>query len=123
MAVSWVLDTNAALYLLGGRLATPLPSGVHFVSVVTEMELLSYPSLDQVAEQAIRAFLSDVTIVGLTSEIKLQAIQFRRSMALRLPDAIIAATAMSLGATLLTNDASLMRIPGLSCQSVAVRQK
>lgn len=121
MALSWVLDTNVALYLLGGRLAAPLPSGVYFVSVISEIELLSYPSLDQAAEQAVRAFLADVTVVGLTSTIKLQTIQLRRSTALRLPDAIIAATAMSLGATLLTNDAGFGRLQGLSYQSVAVR--
>ena len=35
-----LLDTNVALYLLGGRLAEPLPGGNYGVSVVTEMELL-----------------------------------------------------------------------------------
>jgi predicted nucleic acid-binding protein len=36
-----LLDTNVALYLLGGRLAEPLPSGSYGVSVITEMELLA----------------------------------------------------------------------------------
>ncbi len=40
-----LLDTNVVLYLLGGRLANPLPSGEYFVSVISEIELLSYPSL------------------------------------------------------------------------------
>ena len=39
-----LLDTNVALYLLGGRLATPLPDGTYGVSVITEMELLAWPS-------------------------------------------------------------------------------
>jgi predicted nucleic acid-binding protein len=41
-----LLDTNVVLYFLGGRLANPLPSGEYFVSVITEIELLSYPSLN-----------------------------------------------------------------------------
>lgn len=40
-----LLDTNVVLYFLGGRLMNPLPSGQYFVSVITEIELLSYPSL------------------------------------------------------------------------------
>lgn len=40
-----LLDTNIVLYFLGGKLANPLPSGQYFVSVITEIELLSYPSL------------------------------------------------------------------------------
>ena len=35
-----LLDTNVALYLLGGRLAVPLPVGDYGVSVLTEIELL-----------------------------------------------------------------------------------
>ncbi|PYS40077.1 MAG: hypothetical protein DMF71_14045 [Acidobacteria bacterium] len=34
-----LLDTNVALYLLGGRLAELLPVGNYGVSVITEMEL------------------------------------------------------------------------------------
>ncbi len=40
-----VLDTNAVLYFLGGRLAEPLPQANFYVSVITEIELLSYPLL------------------------------------------------------------------------------
>jgi hypothetical protein len=35
-----VLDTNAILYLLGGKLAQALPAGEYFISVVSEIELL-----------------------------------------------------------------------------------
>jgi hypothetical protein len=44
-----VLDTNAILYLLGGKLVQPLGPALYFVSVISEMELLSYPSLDDAA--------------------------------------------------------------------------
>ena len=40
-----VLDTNAVLYFLAGRLAEPLPQANFYVSVITEIELLSYPLL------------------------------------------------------------------------------
>jgi hypothetical protein len=34
-----VLDTNAVLYALGGRLAEPLPAGPYSVSVITALAL------------------------------------------------------------------------------------
>jgi len=46
-----LLDTNAVLYLLGGRLAESLEIGHYYVSVISEMELLSYPKLTNDAAQ------------------------------------------------------------------------
>jgi len=39
VAVSGLLDTNAALYLLGGRLAKSLPEDRYAVSFITEMDI------------------------------------------------------------------------------------
>ena len=94
MAVKRLLDTNTALYLLGGRLAEPLPAGEYFISVITEIELLSYPSLEARHERQIQGFLNEVVIVDLNSEVKQVAIKLRRAHRLKLPDAIIAATAI-----------------------------
>jgi hypothetical protein len=52
-----LLDTNVALYLLGGRLAEPFPAGTYGVSVITEMELLAWPSLTADEEKKVRDFL------------------------------------------------------------------
>lgn len=51
-----LFDTNIVLYFLGGRLADQLPSGQYFVSVITEIELLPYPSLNPDEEVEIRDF-------------------------------------------------------------------
>jgi len=40
---------------------------------------------------------------------------------LKLPDAVIAATALSWGATLLTNDSRLGLVPGLKTQTLALK--
>ena len=116
-----VLDTNAILYLLGGKLAHPLTPALYFVSVISEMELLSYPSLDHAALAQIRSFLSEVTVVELTEEIRELAIALRRQHTLKLPDAIVAATALSLQAQLVTNDTKLLRVPGLTCQRLELK--
>jgi hypothetical protein len=116
-----VLDTNAILYLLGGKLAQSLPVGEYFISVISEMELLSYPLLDESEQLKIRNFLSAVTVVDLTEEVKNLAIGLRRQHLLKLPDAIVAATALSLGAQLVTNDAKLHRLPGLSSEELKLK--
>lgn len=116
-----VLDTNVVLSLLGGELAGSLPEGSYFVSVITEMELLSYPSLSQPEESSIQDFLTDVTIVEMDSDIRDRAIRLRRYHGLKLPDAIIAATAMCVDGWLLTNDQKMVRVPGLMCQSVSLK--
>ncbi|MEW6491302.1 MAG: type II toxin-antitoxin system VapC family toxin [Cyanobacteriota bacterium] len=115
-----LLDTNVALYFLGGRLANSLPSGQYFVSVITEIELLSYPSLSLDEETQIRDFLSKITVVGIESNIKELAIALRKQYRLRLPDAIIAATAQSINATLFTNDVRMANLAGINAQSVQI---
>jgi len=115
-----LLDTNVVLYFLGGRLTNPLPSGQYFVSVITEIELLSYPSLSPDEEVQIRDFLSKITVVGIESNIKELAIALRKQYRLKLPDAIIAATAQSLNATLFTNDVRLANLSGINIQSIQI---
>jgi predicted nucleic acid-binding protein len=121
VALKTVLDTNAILYILGGRVAESLPAEEHFVSVISEMELLSYPLLDASAQTKIREFLSDVTVAGLTEEVKDHAIRLRLRHQLKLPDAIVAATALSLEALLVTNDARLLRIPEVQSRSLKLK--
>ncbi len=85
----FVLDTNIVLYYLGGRLAEPLPSGQYFVSVITEMELLSYPNLREVEERYIREFLDRLQIINLNDTVKNAAIALRQQHRFKLPDAIV----------------------------------
>lgn len=119
--MKFFLDTNAAIYLLGDRLAEPLPAGQYFVSVVTEMELLCYPAITPSVEAQIHDFLSAVTLVELTPDVRAVAIDLRRRYPLKLPDAIVAASALRLQVPLLTNDVRLQAVAGLSCQPLVLR--
>jgi len=115
------LDTNAVIYAQKGALAEPLPVGQYFASVITEIELLSFPDLTTEQEQALRELLGDICIVGLEDDVKRVAIDVRRRLRLRLPDAIIAATAITLDAELFTNDTGLAQVPDLRCRGLALR--
>ena len=116
-----VLDTNIALYYLGGRLMIPLPSGLYHISIITEIELLSYASLSAAEEQQIRNFLAQLMIIDIDEPIKNMAIALRKEYRLKLPDAIISATAQSINALLLTNDLKLSTITTLQTQSLPIK--
>ena len=101
-----LIDTNIALYLLGGdsRIAEVLEGQVVYVSFVTELELLGYPGISNEEEKLIHDFLDDCVIIDVNNQIKDGTVQFRRKYGLKLPDSIIAATAYYLGIPLLSAD-------------------
>jgi len=116
-----VLDTNAVIYLQKGLLAEDLPIGEYFISVITEMELLSFPGLDKSQQDWLHRFLADLEIIGLDNDVKQLAIELRRQHRLRLPDAIIAASTITCNAVLFTNDKGLTGIPALQIRSLVLR--
>lgn len=118
-----VLDTNVIIYAQKGALAAPLPHGRYFVSVITEIELLSFPDLTPEHEQVLIDFLGDLSIVGIDTELKRRNVELRRRYRLRIPDAIIAATALAVEAELLTNDVALAQVADLRCRTVDVKQR
>jgi predicted nucleic acid-binding protein len=111
--VTGVLDTNIVVSLLGGHLAQPLAAGAYAVSVITEMELLSYPTLQPAEEAAVRQFLANVSVVEMGPPVRTLAVGLRRAHKLKLPDAVVAATALHIGCDLLTNDERLAKTPGI----------
>lgn len=118
---SYILDTNILLYWLGDRLEDSLPKGIYSVSIISEIELLSYGDLDLVAERKIRELLSELLIVKINDDVKGQTIALRKKYRLKLPDAVIAATTLSLGATLLTNDAAFLKMTEISVRSLPLK--
>jgi predicted nucleic acid-binding protein len=118
-----ILDTNIIIYLQSGLLAEPLPMGDYAVSIITEMELLSFSQLSPEQEYWLTQFFKDISVIPCHDLVKLKTITLRRQYRLKLPDAIIAATAITTKALLLTNDSQLHRIPELAWQSLALQGK
>lgn len=116
---NFLLDTNILLYLIGGKISVDaLPEGEFLVSFITELEVLSYPSITPQEENQLKRFLRDIPIIDITAEIKEQTIALRKKHNLRLPDAIIAATAVRIGATLITNDKGFASVQELQVKSL-----
>jgi predicted nucleic acid-binding protein len=115
--IDHLLDTNIVIGLLKGSEPTLMlvkASGLVLaragVSQITRMELLGFPGLGEVEEQATRAFLGLCQVVAISDEVEAQAIRLRRAGLLKLPDAIVAASALVTGAQLLTLDQRLARV-------------
>ena len=113
--MSVLVDTNIALYLLGGdaTVADLLDGRAVHVSFVTELELLSYPELDAEEREAVADFLRECVIVDLSAAIKAETIALRRSSRLKLPDALIAATALVGKMPLMSADRAFGRVDRL----------
>ena len=111
----WI-DTNIALYFLGGdaTLATALDQKEIYLSVISEMEVLAYPKISDAEIKDVKTFFSDCTIIELTTPIKERAILIRRTYNLKLPDSIIAASAIEANIPLISADSIFKRISELN---------
>lgn len=116
---SYLLDTNAIIALLQGnsRLLQLLQNAEWIgVSIISQIEFLVFRGLSEADQQAFNQFLQHVEIVWIEQtqpELIDLTIQLRQQYRLKLPDAIIAATAIQFGASLVTADAQLRNIPDL----------
>jgi len=129
MTKRFILDTNTIIYLttegspISAELEKQLDEADLFISVITEIELFCKPEMPQDEEEKLRNFISDrITVIDLSSEIKKETINLRKNTKQKLPDCIVAATAISLNAVLLTADKRLLNvsIPGLRMQTISI---
>ena len=108
----FMLDSNVLIDALNGKLdifavvAALSPCDV-FINLVVEIETLSRPGMTMEEEAHGRVLLSGFKWAEIDRTAREHAIAIRRSKKLLLPDALIAATALSLNATVLSNDPHL----------------
>jgi predicted nucleic acid-binding protein len=112
-----LLDTNAFIYFFEGQgkitnLVVSTPE-IYF-SAISEIELLSASHLTQSEMDSIKAFLSLCHRVELTSEIIDQTIMIRRQYHFKIPDGVIAASALHLHMPLVSADTDFKKIAGLT---------
>lgn len=102
----FLLDTNAILYALAREVK--LPKASYLVSVITEIELLSYSQLTQQEEATIKKLIAQFESIELTKVIKEKKIEIRKNSNFKLPDSIIAASALVNDSVLVTADKQLL---------------
>ena len=106
--MKYLLDTNAIIYLLKGKIKQlPISNDDDIlISFITKIELLSYKGVAE-EEKKIGELLSYCNILLIDDDLINKTIDIRRNHGLKLPDAIIAASAIKKGAVLITSDGGI----------------
>jgi predicted nucleic acid-binding protein len=121
-----LLDTNTVIYYLQRQFPAGtmnfvdnlLANADPYLSVITEIELLCWKTASPQDIKLIQNFIDDLTVIELEKSIKLKAIEIRRQHKIKLPDTIIAATALTYNMPLITrNVADFKNIAGIVMQN------
>jgi predicted nucleic acid-binding protein len=113
----FLLDSNVLINLVNGK-----PEAVALLqdnqakpslcaySSVTRMELLGWAGMTEAQEQFAKQLLATMQHMAIVHEVEEKTIALRRRRKVKLPDAIIAATAQAHGLQLLTLDQGLLSV-------------
>ena len=73
------------------------------ISIITQIELLCW-NTDKITTQNVKDFVADSIVLDISPEVITQCVSLRKSKKIKIPDAIIAATALAFGYTIITNN-------------------
>ena len=106
------IDTNVLLYILGGdKDLNELLKGRDVVaSVMVRMEALVYHGADKEHLAQVQRFLDRCELEEIHRSVHERAVDLRLRYKLKLPDAIIAATAIHLAIPLITADKTFAKL-------------
>ena len=118
MGQGFLMDTNIVIDYLGDKLPLPGSSFIDnlpaVISVITRIEILGWYNATPEQLFKLRPFIQNAIIYSLTEYYIQQTILLRQQHKIKLPDAIIAATAMVEDITLITrNSGDFNNINGL----------
>lgn len=119
---AWLLDSNAVMGYLNqdsapgfiNQFEQALVEGAA-VSVITTIEVLGWRGHDTISRASAEQLLECMDEIPLAASLVQQTIYIRSNFSIKLPDAVIAATALTHGLKLMTrNQADFERIAGLT---------
>jgi predicted nucleic acid-binding protein len=112
MGIKYLWDTNTAIYYLQQQ----FPPGAEkfmddllqdeqpVISAITEIELLCWKTATEKDLEVLHNFINDALVIELEQPIKLKTADIRKAYKIKLPDAIIAATALVYDLTLISRN-------------------
>lgn len=118
MGQGYLIDSNTAIDYLDDKLpdtsANLIDSIVVQISVITRMELLAWSLATEEQIMILQQFINASIVYNLDESIILKSIEIRKANSIKLPDAIIAATAIVHKLKLITrNTSDFKKIQGL----------
>lgn len=116
----YLIDSNVIINYLNGNFNSELLDRLDeifnnnsAISVINKIELLAYHSLNQSQFDLTSDFVSTFDIYKIDDEIIESTIKIKRGERLKIPDAIIAATALKNDLRIITNDNDFERVANL----------
>jgi predicted nucleic acid-binding protein len=112
MGIKYLLDTNIVIYYLKNQLTKVVENYLDEVvfkeqpniSFISEIELMCWNDASDKDIIVLNDFIMDAQVIEIDRSIKLKTAEIRKKYKLKLPDAIIAATAISFDFTLVTRN-------------------
>jgi predicted nucleic acid-binding protein len=106
----YLIDTNvvsdylsASFPAAGMALMDTAVDAVPNISIITQIELLCW-NTDETTTQNVKNFITDSIVLDISPDVITQCVNIRKGKKIKTPDAIIAATALAHGYTLITNN-------------------
>lgn len=114
MGIKYLWDTNTAIYYLQRQfppeaekfIDDSLNVGKPYISAITEIELLCWKTTNEKDLAVLNNFIADSQVIELERSIKLKTADIRKQHKIKLPDAIIAATALVYDLVLISRNIS-----------------
>jgi len=111
MGKKYLIDTNATIDYFGNKLPE---KGANFIdllvspsiSVITQMELLGWYRISTEEKEKLQNFINEIAVIQIDHDVIQKTIELRQSHKIKLPDAIIAATAIVNGLILISRNIS-----------------
>jgi len=116
----YLIDTNILTYYITGELKSNEIDSIENlitvtpnISIISQIELLCWHAKHE-DESAIESLIADCNVINITDDIVSSCVLIRKEVKIKLPDAIIAATAIANSYVLITNNTKdFKRIKGL----------
>lgn len=119
--IKYLLDTNALISFLQGnsKLGVLTSSASLGISIISVLEFLSFTGLKESDKLLLLDFIQKIEVIELKTD-NLQLLDtitdIRANFKVKLPDTIIAGTAIYKKAILITNDRDFVKVPLLKIQ-------
>lgn len=111
MEQRYLLDTNILIYYIAEEIPDNEINKIENIintsfniSIISEIEILGYNKLTEKEIKNIENFLGFANIISLNNELKSLIVQIMRENKIKLPDAVIAATAIKNNLILITRN-------------------
>jgi predicted nucleic acid-binding protein len=111
-SVNYILDTNVVIDYIQGHfpdketafIESLLFANIPNISVITEIEILCWKHAKEEDVEQYEKFIANSKVIELYNNVKRKTIDIRKNHKIKLPDAIIAATALVYDLELITRN-------------------